>query len=93
MKIIYVNTPHQDLTTENPQLIDGEIKQWTVETHMLKLGQTLREFLEDRHNHAELRFPGVSEGFYLYNVEPVGPSVGNKPACGLFVRCAYIREK
>ena len=94
MKIIYVNTPHQDEQTLSPQVIDGEIPHWTVDTHMLKLGQTLRGFLQQRWERVITEYgEGVIEGFYLYNVTPVGQLVGNPKEGAMFVRCAYIKIK
>ena len=60
---------------------------------MLKLGQSLKEFLEERFEYVRKRPGGDKvEGFYLYNVEPVGQIVGNPKEGAMFVRCAYIKE-
>lgn len=93
MKIIYVNTPIQGEHTTNPQVIDGKIPYWVTKTELLKLGETLREFLQRKWEriittHGE----GIIEGFYIYDVTPVGGIVGNPKEGAMMVRYDYIKR-
>ena len=90
MKIIYVNSPQQNESTPNPQIIDGKIPEWIVKSHMLKLGQTLREFLEERWDYVIREYgEGIIEGFYLYDVMPIYTEHTEKSS--MMVRLAYIK--
>lgn len=91
MKIIYVNTPHQNESTPNPQIIDGKIPQWCVETHRLKLGQTVTEFLEERWgNFINKHGEGIIEGFYIYDIIPITKVHMDEPM--FMVRLDYIKK-
>ena len=92
MEIVYVNTPAQGPSTENPQVINNEIPHWIVQTHMTKIGQSLRDFLSERWEYVK-KMPGGEKvrGFYLYNVESLGGIVGAESKTALFVRIDYIR--
>lgn len=46
MRIIFVKTPHQNYETENPQLIDGKVYEWTVKTENFLIGETLQGWLQ-----------------------------------------------
>jgi hypothetical protein len=80
MKIIYVNTPMQGEQTINPQVIDGKIPHWVV--------QTERKWERIINVHGE----GIIEGFYLYEVQPVGEIVGNPKEGAMMVRYDYIKK-
>ena len=93
MKIIYVNTPMQGEQTIDPQVIDGKIPHWVVQTEALKLGETLREFLQRKWDGIHSRGKGDNlEGFYLYDVQPVGEIMGNPKEGAMMVRYDYIKK-
>ena len=93
MKIIYVNTPMQGEQTINPQVIDGKIPHWVVRTEALKLGETLRQFLQRKWERIiNVHGEGIIEGFYLYEVQPVGEIVGNPKEGAMMVRYDYIKK-
>jgi hypothetical protein len=93
-KSIYkVNTPMQGEQTINPQVIDGKIPHWVVQTEALKLGETLRQFLQRKWERIiNVHGEGIIEGFYLYEVQPVGEIVGNPKEGAMMVRYDYIKK-
>lgn len=68
MKVNFVNTPHQGPETLNPQVIDGEIKHWTVRSEMLYKGENLQGFLIRKKRYWDSK--GVV-AFYFYDAQPV----------------------
>ena len=97
MKIIYVNTPIQNESTLNPQVIDGNIPNWQVTTEWVTKGLTLRQHLEKKWDNVKKHPNGDSViGFYLYDVEPVHKIIdenGNYTGeSAMFVRLDYIKK-
>lgn len=88
MKIIFVNTPHQDEHTQNPQLIDGEVKHWTVREELLRIGETFQQFLQRKKEKWE-KYNVTA--MYLYDIQPVSDIVGLPKKSAIIVR--YYLEK
>lgn len=98
MKIIYVNTPIQDENTPNPQIIDGGIPKWCVNTEWVTKGLTLRQHLDKKWEWIQQHPKGESViGFYLYDVQPVHQIIDENGdytgESAMFVRLDYIKKQ
>jgi hypothetical protein len=49
MTVIFIDNPVQDETTENPQLIDGELYHWEVKTSKIRTKRLRDELTNNRH--------------------------------------------
>jgi hypothetical protein len=98
MKVIYVDKPAQDENTKDPQIIEGEIKKWIVYTERVKIGKTLRDFLEEKWDRIKQKDKeNIIEGFYIYDVIPAKGIINEKNEFtgegALFVRYDYIKKQ
>ena len=110
MKVIFVNKPMQIDRTPQDQLElveDGKIPYWTVKSEMLKVNETFQQWLKRKTEaleYAKERSVSVKEknieGFYIYDIMPIGPPVigmdedgepiTSKKESGMMIRYDYI---
>jgi len=95
MKIIFVNNPMQDANTLEPQLIDGRVVYWTVDSECMKSNETFKEWLvrkEERIN----THPNYSsvEGLLIYDMQPLASTpYEGKTHASMIIRYAFLRKK
>lgn len=97
MKILFVNKPSQDATTKDPQIFDGVTHYWIVRSELMKIGETLQEWLVRKQEYitAECasRNVEVPEGIFFYDMQPVGDIVGAPGKSSMIIRYQWIKKK
>ena len=92
MKVIHVNTPLQHANTIDPQIIDGKMYHWVVKSECMKLGETFQQWWERKQElmkqHSKI---DLVEGIFFYDVQPVGPIVGNPNEGAMIIRYEWIK--
>lgn len=91
MKIFFVDKPHQDSDTKNPQFIFGKRYSWTVNTERVGLNTTFQEWWKEKLKSInDFGQPELVDGIFLYDVEPV---LVTKTDVALFIRYAWKNKE
>ena len=93
MKIIVVDKPAQDSTTENPQIIDGKIYKWYVKSEKITAPETFQEWWRKKQEYIKMnpKYKNVT-GIFLYDIIHLHSIEGMTSLPGMIVRYQLSEE-